>query len=363
MADTKEILISGAGPSGLCSALFLSELGYRPRIIDKKTMISPYSKALGVNPRSMAILEKYGVAQRFLDNGRKMPAMTAWRGEKLIFRNEFSKAGGQYPFLLIQPQKESEEILCDELRKRNIHVEYGVQLNSFEQKDGKYFSSLSGTKNETHVSDYLIAADGGHSAIRKQLNVNFEGFRYEESWELYDIGLETSLPPDDAHIRVFPQGGMIMIRVRDNVWRVAGNLKDLLNYLPRNSKTGAVNWKSDFFVSHHLAGKLVHDKIVLIGDAAHLHSPIGGRGMNLGIEDAFITSKLIHEGTLAAYENRRRPYLEKTVNRIAQITQMMAANSGFMKFLKGKVMLAKPFIPLVKTGMRNFALGLDKHEM
>ena len=110
MSKNKEILIIGAGPSGLSMAIFLNELGYKPKVIDKKKSISDYSKALGVNPRTLELFEPLGITEKFLNNGRKMNALNIWKGDKLIVKNDFQKVNHKYPFMLIQPQKESEEI-------------------------------------------------------------------------------------------------------------------------------------------------------------------------------------------------------------------------------------------------------------
>ena len=356
---SKSILIVGAGPSGLAAAIFLADKGYSPRIIDRKKEISEFSKALGVNPRTLSILEEYGIAEKFLKNGRIMPAMCLWKNEKIVFRNDFSKVKHKYPFILVQTQKESEEILRDELAKRKISVEYATELESFSFDGEKYISSIKNERNENFISDFIIGADGGHSAVRKNSNIHYHEFGYKEEWELYDIELETNVSPDEAHIRAFDEGGMIMIRMKNNLWRVAGNLKGLLNYLPPKTKTGKIVWETKFNVSHKIAESLVNKNVTIIGDAAHLHSPIGGRGMNLGIEDAYLVSKLIHEGKLSEYEKMRLPYLKQTVSRINDMTSFMAGHSGFSRFIRKRLPMIKPFFPVVMARMRNFALAQD----
>ena len=360
MKKDKNILIAGAGPTGLSLAIFLSEKGYSPRIIDKKPVISEYSKALGVNPRTMEILDEFNLSKRFLDNGRKMPAMNVWANDKHIFRNDFSKAKHKYPFLIIQPQKESEEILLEELSRRKIKVEYATELISFEQNENGYKSKIVHADEEYFNSDFLIAADGAHSVTRKQLNIEFKGFRYKNTWELYDVELEMEVNSDEAHIRVFDKGGMIMIRIRENLWRIAGNLNGLLNYLPKKTKVGKIKWESKFNINHNVAASLVHNNIVLIGDAAHIHSPIGGRGMNLGVEDAYIVSKLIDSGRIHEYDKLRRSYLMRTVKRIDTISSNMAADTTFAKFVRKNAGMFRPFFPLGAHFLRNFALGLDR---
>src|SRR5690606_25900940 len=120
MNSSKKILVVGAGPSGLAAGLFLSGEGIRPRIIEKNNSLSLQSKALGVNPRTLLLLEKSGLTQRFLDRGRKMDKIGFWHGEQLIFQNDLSKIDHKYPFMLVLPQKESEEILLEELNNRKL---------------------------------------------------------------------------------------------------------------------------------------------------------------------------------------------------------------------------------------------------
>ncbi len=357
MNKSKKILIVGAGPSGLSMAIFLSELGYTPRIIDMKNEISEHSKALAINPRTLEIFSPYNITNRFLDNGRKMSAVNIWKADKLIYKNEFSKTKQKHPFLLILPQKLSEEILLDELQKRNIHVEYNTNFESFKSNDPGYEVKINDGNIFKSNFDYLIGADGGHSKTREQLNIDYKGFRYDEEWELYDIELDTVLNNDQGHFRLFNDGGMIMIRLEDNIWRVAGNLKSLLNYLPKKSKTGKIIWESKYRIHHKVSKRLVIDRAVLIGDAAHLHSPVGARGMNLGIEDAFIASRLLHENRLSEYDLLRRPYLEKTVHRINNITSGLAGHSKLSKFIRSNLDIFGILFPIIMPSARKFIFG------
>ncbi|MEX2591720.1 MAG: FAD-dependent monooxygenase [Anditalea sp.] len=151
-----------------------------------------------------------------------------------------------------------------------------------------------------------------------------------------------------------------MIRLKDNIWRVAGNMESLLNYLPKHSRVGKIVWKSKFKISHRVAEDLVKDKVMIIGDAAHLHSPVGARGMNLGIEDAFIVSHLIIEDKTEEYTTIRKASLKKTVSRINRITQGMAGSSFFSRTLRTNISLFKFAFPIAMPTARKFIMGLNK---
>ena len=150
-----------------------------------------------------------------------------------------------------------------------------------------------------------------------------------------------------------------MIRLKDDIWRIAGNMDSILNYLPKGSQIGETHWESTFRIHHKVAQQLSQKNVVIIGDASHLHSPVGARGMNLGIEDAYLVSQLIHENRLNVYNEMRIPYLKKTVNRINNMTTGMAGHSRTSKFVRNQINLLSYFFPLVMPRVRKFIMGLD----
>lgn len=360
--SNKKILIVGAGPSGLAAALFLSEQGLNPRIVEKERGLSLHSKALGVNPRTLLLLERSGLTRRFLENGRKMKKINFWKGEQLIFQNDFSKTTYKYPFMLIQPQKESEELLLGALAARGVEVAFQTELSSLKQYPTSAKVSLTSPNATLEADDYhlIIGADGARSRARDLTGIGMEGFRYNEEWELYDVELEVPRHPDEGHVLVYEAGGVVMIRLKENVWRVAGNMAGLLNYLPKNTKVGKVIWQSTFRVGHRVAKQLQQGNIVLIGDAAHLHSPVGARGMNLGIEDAYIVSQLIKENRLDEYTKIRQGYLKRTVRRINAMTQALGGTGWLVRKARANVELFKPLFPIAMPVARKFILGLNK---
>lgn len=361
MATSKDILITGAGPAGLSMAIFLSELGYVPRIIDKKKKIDSFSKALAVNPRTLEIFEPLGITERFLTNGKKMEAINIFRGSQHVFRNDFSKVKHKFPFMLIQPQKESEEILLDEVQKRKIKVEYDTTLESFSATNTKVHSRINSFHGMSEgTSDLIIGADGGGSTVRQQANIQYKGFRYEEDWEILDIALETNLHPDEGHIILHPEGGMIMIPFHNGIWRLAGSLENLTQYLPKGTEVSEIIWASKFKIHHKVAKTLTGERVAIIGDAAHLHSPVGARGMNLGIEDGYVLSQLIHKGKMGEFSRARLPYLNKTVNRINNITMALAGEGRRPRMIRKNIQLMSMFFPFIMPTVRKFIMGLNQ---
>jgi len=361
MISNERVLIVGAGPSGLAAALFLSEQGIRSRIVEKEKGLSLHSKALGVNPNTLLLLEQSGVTQRFLENGRKMEKINFWKGEQLVFQNDFAKTRHKYPFMLIQPQQESEELLLQALKERNGVVDFQTALSSLSRD---YYSPTATLREPNGMIEdrrypLVIGADGAKSSVRELTKIRMEGFRYSEEWELYDVVLELPRAPDEGHVMVCQEGGVVMIRLKEDIWRVAGNMSSLLNYLPRNTKVGKIIWRSTFRIGHRVAKTLQRGNIVLIGDAAHLHSPVGARGMNLGIEDAYMVSQLLKENRLHEYTKLRRDYLKRTVRRINAMTQALGGGGWLMRTARANVGLFKPIFPIAMPIARKFILGLN----
>ena len=359
------ILIAGAGPVGLAAALFLSRTGVRPRVIDKLDSPSPFSKAFGVNPRTLSLLESTGATEIFLKNGRKMPAINVYRNDRLLIRNRFSTVAHPYPFLLIQSQADSEAILSELLLKAGISVERGIELTTVSTDADGVTAQLKhpGGRVESFTADYIFAADGAHSSVRKGLGLDFEGDTYEEKWLLYDVELEVSVDQDEGHALILDEGGLFMVRIQGDIWRVIGNLPDLLNHLPRGCRVGQTHWQSNFGVSHRVTERLNVGRIYLGGDAAHIHAALGARGMNLGIEDAYVFAKLYASAQLDQYHQRRNKVVKDTIKRIHGLTDVMRGKTRFSKVFRAVAPVVLPAVfPLIKSDIREFVLGLD-HEV
>jgi len=359
-----EPLIIGAGPVGLTAALLLAERGIRARIVDKLPEPSPYSKAFGVNPRTLTLLRGTGVTERMLAQGWQLKAINVWKGGRRLFQLRLSELEHTYPFMLIHSQAKSEALLRGALTERGIRVEREVAFEALEPyPDHADVTLRHGDGRRERVSaPVLLGADGAHSAVRSSLGVAFAGSRFDEPWKLYDLELEPPLNRNEAHAFLLGGGGMFVVRLDDALWRVVGNLPDMLDRLPKGTVTGRVAWASDFGIASRLAERFGKGRAYLAGDAAHIHSALGARGMNLGVEDAYVFAALTAEGRLHDYERLRRPVARAVVRQTERITEVPRGKKPLAKLVRALVPLLAPFIPLAGKGVSRWVLGLD-HEV
>jgi 2-polyprenyl-6-methoxyphenol hydroxylase-like FAD-dependent oxidoreductase len=264
--------------------------------------------------------------------------------------------------MLIQSQAESEAILADLLSRNGIVVERGVELVSVSETESRVTVQLKhgSGQSESFVFDYLFAADGAHSSVRKQLGLTFKGDAYAEKWLLYDMELTLRLAQDEAHAFILDQGALFMVRIKSDIWRIIGNVSDLLSYLPAGSEPGKIHWQSDFSISHRITDKFSSGRIFLGGDAAHIHSGLGARGMNLGIEDAFVFAELYANNQLHVYHDKRTQAVRDTVRQIRSLTEMMRGKSIPSKLFRKVAPAVLPAVfPLIEKNIRQFVLGLN----
>lgn len=353
-----DTLVAGAGPTGLSAALFLHARGVTPRIVDRLPEPTTRSKAFGVNPRTLSLHRETGATERMLERGRRLSRASLWRGGRRVARIDLTRAGGEFPFMLVLPQAETEEILTAVLAERGIPVERGVEVRSvvpggdcaeceLHHPDGRV---------EPLRPDVLLGADGVGSTVRGGLGIEMEGSDYPEPWCLYDVDLSMPLE-DEAHAFMLDDGALFVIRMSGDRWRVAGNVTDPLSRLPEGTEVGRVDWESEFRISHRVAERFQRGTACLAGDAAHVHSPLGARGMNLGVEDAYVFAALAAAGRLHDYQRLRAPVVRRVVRAVRMMTEVPRGRSLLSRVARMAAPLAGRVIPLL--GVQRWILGLD----
>lgn len=360
MIANVDALIVGAGPTGLAAALFLTDRGHSVRIVEKRREPSPFSKAFGVNARTLELLEPSGVTSQFLANGRRLQNVSIRRDGQVLVTFDFTEVDHPFPFLCVQSQSDSERLIAEALEARSIKVERGSEVIEIREVGDQCEAVIvSEVGRETIRAAAVFAADGSTSTVREQLGIDFSGVSYPEPWNLYDVELTMPLEPDGGHIFLLDDGGMFVVRQAKNVWRVLGNGSNLLSALPAGTEVGRILWESQFTIANRVASTFSHGRIHLGGDAAHVHAGIGARGMNLGIEDAYVFASLLHDNRLEEYDALRRPVVNKVVRQITHMMSVPRSSTPAGRIVRRFPALVSAIAPRLRNRVQPWLLGLD----
>jgi 2-polyprenyl-6-methoxyphenol hydroxylase-like FAD-dependent oxidoreductase len=280
--------------------------------------------------------------------------------ERELLHIEIPRQHDPLPFLLVVPQSEIEAVLVDVLRRFGVEVEWRTELVSLSNAEATPMAELRGPGGAVSASaDIVVGADGAHSAVRHALGLGFPGEAYETEWGLADARVRTSLPLDEATAFDLAPVLFVMIPIRENLVRFISDHRDVLTYVPRAIEVLDVVWESPFRISHRQVETYQKGSVFLAGDAAHIHSPVGARGMNLGIEDAAWLAWLIAEGRTERYTAERLPVGRRVLRTVDPATRLMAADAVVPKFLRRHVLPRLARIPSLRERFIARIVGLD----
>ena len=306
-----EVLIAGAGPTGLVLALWLKRLGIAVRIIDKTAEPGTTSRALAVQARTLELYGQLGLAKDVVNGGVKVESLNFWVEGKRRAGVPLGRIGGSlspYSFALVFPQDAHEKLLIEKLRAEGVFVERRTELAGFEASPAGVRAKLRRPDGSEEIcdADYLAGCDGASSTVRSGLGIGFPGGTYTGHFYVADV--EASGPPVDRQLHVdldraeflilFPLTGEGRVRLvgvlREEYRQADGAARDNLTFddvgqrviQSMQLQVRRVHWFSTYRVHHRVADRFRDGRVFLLGDAAHIHSPVGGQGMNTGIGDA-----------------------------------------------------------------------------
>jgi 2-polyprenyl-6-methoxyphenol hydroxylase-like FAD-dependent oxidoreductase len=371
------VLIVGAGPTGLALALWLTRLGISVRIIDKTAEPGTTSRALAVQARTLEFYRQVGIADAVVEGGTKIENLNLWVGGAKAARVPFQSLGeglSPYPFPLIYPQDAHERLLIERLEGMGVRVERRTELARFEEYDSAVRAAirLPDGSEVTCEAAYLMGCDGAASTVRQELAIGFTGSTYTGSFYVADVELAGPTGERELHadiedadfVLLFPMKGGNRVRLVGSVSERSGHNPHDLTFDDVRGKAiehlkldiAKVNWFSTYHVHHRVADHFRQGRVFLLGDAAHIHSPVGGQGMNTGIGDAVnlawklsgVLTKCAGDGLLDTYEPERIGFARRLVATTDRAFTLITNPGPFARFVRTRLvpLLAPPLFRL-----------------
>ncbi|MEQ1765092.1 MAG: FAD-dependent monooxygenase [Pyrinomonadaceae bacterium] len=375
-----DVLIVGAGPTGLALARQLTRFGVGHIIIDKREGTTPHSKAIGVQARTLEIYEQIGIAQSLVTEGRIADKARLVSGGEVKAEIDFGSFGAgmsPYPFLLVLEQGVHERIVHEDLKRVGGSVRWQTEMTGFTHGEDGVSATISSSAGDENVSvKYLVGCDGAHSAVRKGLGLKFEGSTFERLFYVADVDIDWDFTQEAFYGNLgentltafFPMKG------GDRRWRIVGTFPEghdkdegdiLFDEIERQVAQDTslkfdithVNWFSVYKVHSRAVEKFSSERCFLAGDSAHIHTPAGAQGMNTGIQDGYnlawkLAEVLKHEAPtslLDTYDEERLPNARRLLTTTDRLFDFAASDDWLTSFLR------KHVFPRVA----NFALGIE----
>ncbi|MFE7853240.1 FAD-dependent oxidoreductase [Streptomyces sp. NPDC057403] len=366
-----EVLVAGAGPVGLTAAHELARRGLRVRLVDAAPGPARTSRAIAVHPRTLETLDQMGVVDALRERGRENRAFTMFAsGRRLVrLQADYASMPTRFPYTLIVEQTATETVLREAVAALGVSVEWGVKVGDFEQDADAVRVRLEHADGTSEVcrAEWLVGCDGGHSTVRKQLGLPLIGDS-RDTWMLADAPVRTDLVPDSIYwVHTGRQAMMMVPYAREGHWRLLDTApgaqgangaperfaRKLSAGLGTAVAVGEPEWTSVFTFQQRMVPRMHDGRVFVAGDAAHVHSPASGQGMNTGIQEAYnlawkladVTRGHADRALLDTYDEERVP-----------IGRALLGSTRTATFLvQFKNLLARLALPAVFTVVRHVA--------
>jgi len=359
-----DVLIVGAGPVGLFLANECARRGLRSRLVETRSSQSEHSKALAIFPRTLEILDMAGLVGPFLEMANRVTSVAVITHGRTLAHMRFTPEESPYRFVAMVPQDVTERMLVEALGRKGGAVEYETTFVSAAQRDD-CVSVMLDRKGESIklTASFVVGCDGAHSSVRHLLKLPFEGAQYNASFLLADVETNETLPADELQlcpselgpVAIFPMSASRrrIIATVETTEEDAPSLDLVRKVLGQRAPSGlearALHWSTYFRIHHRQVAQLRVGRIFIAGDAAHIHSPFGGQGMNTGLHDVWnLVWKLdlvLHgrgnEELLNSYSAERRPVIKHVIETTDLLTKAMGTPSKLAQILRDT------FIPMV----------------
>ncbi len=358
METSTSVLVCGAGPTGLVTALELARRGIDVRIVDAERKPSQLSKAAVLWRRSLEVLHPSVPVERFTAHGRPVHGIQFEANGSVLQEIDFDVDAGRFPHGLLIPQNRTEAVLNEALESLGVQVEWGIEVkdvSSCEEHVDVHFSD-----GEQSRFSWLVGADGARSTVRKCLGVQFPGVSIDRRWLLADLELVNSGPEGRIRMLLSNAGLLGLFPYGNSVWRVIADAGPIDPETPRvdpscedmlrilRSRSGLdwtvekALWLSEFRINERQVDHYCHGRVILAGDAAHIHSPAGGQGMNTSIQDAvnlswklaMVIKKQTTNLLLNTYQDERHPVGAAVVEGSGRMLRVMMNQNPLIGFFR-----------------------------
>jgi 2-polyprenyl-6-methoxyphenol hydroxylase-like FAD-dependent oxidoreductase len=380
LPDTTEVLIIGAGPTGMALSIVLHQAGVDHVLIDRLAQGLQTSRAGVMHAQTLESLEPLGVTQRLSELALKLQNFAIRDRNRALLKLDFGKLPSRHPYLMMLPQNLTEQVFAERIAALGGVVHRMVEAKAVVQDvDGARVTVVENGREKLISARYVVGADGMHSLVRSSTGIEFDGAAYDASFVLADVRLDWPVGPTEVSLFFAPAGLVVVAPLPDGSYRVVATMDDapetpevadiqalLDSRGPTQNRTRVLelSWSSRFRVHHRLVRSYRKDRLFLMGDAAHVHSPAGGQGMNTGIIDAVVLGQLLGdvvngvrpEAELDLYETLRRPAAQEVLELAGTMTEMALTRSPVKRFVRNLVLSVLNLNPFLK---RRIALKLS----
>jgi len=375
-----DVLIVGAGPTGLMLANQLGRRGVRAQIIDRHDGPAQQTRALGVQPRTLEIYAHLGIDEKAIEMGKKATGADMWARGKRAAHVAIDAIGMDltpYPYILILGQDDNEKLLGEALRRWNLSVQWKTELVGLTQETDRVRATLKQPDGTSRgiTAAWVAGCDGARSSVREMNGIEFVGAPYEHVFFVADTEMTGPMVPDELNVYLWGGGFHLFFPLRGtNHWRLVGilpksirgrddlTLDDVIPSIQEEAGAGLAvrgcRWFSTYRIHHRRAARFRNGRCFLLGDAAHIHSPVGAQGMNTGLQDAYnlawklalIISGKAATGLLDSYEAERLPVAQR----------LLATTDSLFSIIVSEKEAAGIFRTFVMPRMLAFAMKIDR---
>jgi len=363
-----DVLIVGGGPTGLMLANQLARRGVRIEIIDRHPGPAMQTRALGVQARTLEIYQQFGIVERALELGKRGVGATLWAQGKRTAHIPIGDAGSTltpYPYILVLGQDDNERIMGESLNGLGVEVQWNTELTGLVQRADRVEAKLRLPDGSTRVvtAGYVAGCDGAKSAIRTLSGIDFPGAPYEHVFFVADVEMTGTMVPEEVNVYLWRSGFHLLFPMRgQDHWRVVGIvplelrgkpgltldavLPSLRQEAGENLAIRSCSWFSTYRIHHRAAERFRDRRAFLLGDAAHIHSPVGAQGMNTGLQDAYNLGwklALVAKGEaspalLDSYGEERVPVARRLLETTDRAFRIIVSDNPFAGLLRTKVL-------------------------